>query len=505
MLFKNDSQIKRFNQEQPHFSIRKLSVGAASVLIGISLMGFTNQSVKADTVSEPTTEETTKTNTNNSDQQTLKKNNVPSVEQSSTVEKENSSNTEQNSVVEKQDGTTDKTSQSTVPTSNQANTEVINEYPKTNVVQGQNLNASSKPSDSQSTDTQNKALKSLDEAKKAPAVQPAKGNEESNGEDIKGINSKITITGENKYTGKTSESSAKNVEVNPSITKDLNMVITIENNSDTDKNISTSYPDNAYALPAYNGRKNANIVVDSSRVTINNNQVTFGGNYQDAGLTITNWDAANEQGSSGFNNKEETIAKIVNDPSLIGGFQISGTIKAHQIATIIVPLKVVNPDQKSGGSKFERQYGQAVVISLDPEGGRSAGDYTSVNSSVDTLVDNNIANLADNDGNLTLNADVTNGGLLTHQETLEFNLNNIANFNNNHQVHVVFDHSKEINLDWAGINGDSIQYKVNGVYKTASQMTDADWKNVTAVKVNAGLASGATGKISIPVKVQNVD
>lgn len=437
MLFKNDSQIKRFNQEQPHFSIRKLSVGAASVLIRISLMGFTSQSVKADTVTEPTTEETTKTDATNSDQQTLtaeKENNASNVEQSSTVEKENSPNTEQNS-------------QSTVPTSKQTNTEVINEYPKTNAVQGQNLNTNSDPSDS----TQNKALKSLEEAKKAPAVQPTKGNEESNGEDIKGINSKITITGENKYTGKTSESSAKGVEVNPSITKDLNMVITLENNSDTDKNISTSYPDNAYALPAYNGRKNANIVVDSSRVTVNNNQVTFGGNYQDAGLTITNWDAANEDGSSGFNHKEETIAKIVNDPSLIGGFQIAGVLKAHQIATIIVPLKVVNTDQRSGGNKFERQYGQAVVVSLDPEGGRSAGDYTSVNSSVDTLVDNNIANLADNNGNLTLNADVTNGGLLTHQETLEFNLNNIANFNNNHQVHVVLDHSQcrfNIRCNW---------------------------------------------------------
>lgn len=471
MLFKD----KKFTQEQPHFSIRKLSAGAASVLIGISLIGITNQSVKADTTSEPATEETAKNNE----------------EVQSTA-----------------DGKATDTISKTTTSSDGTNSAALKKYPTENAVQSKNqtLTESSTASSTAENNTQNEALESLADAKKAPAVQPSKdGGQNSKGEDISGINSQVSITGKNKYTGETSSSSAKGVVVNPSITEDLNMVITLNNDNDVDKAINTSFPSNAYALPAYYGIKGANIVVDGSRVSTANGKIEFGGTYQNSDVKISNWDKANEVGSTGYNNSPETIADLIKDLSLIGGFQLSGNLKARQTVTIIVPLKFVTPDQKSGGNTFERQYGQAVVVSVDPEGGRQAGDYTSVNSSVDTLVEDNIANLADNNGNLTLNTDITNGGFLTHQETLEFNLSNLANFDNNHQVQVVLDHTKEIGLDWVGTNGDNVQYKVNGTYKTASQMTNSDWDNVTAIKVTADLASGSTGKVSIPVKVKNAD
>lgn len=40
------------NEEVRHFSLRKLSVGLASVLIGISFVSGNNHTVKADTVKD---------------------------------------------------------------------------------------------------------------------------------------------------------------------------------------------------------------------------------------------------------------------------------------------------------------------------------------------------------------------------------------------------------------------------------------------------------------------
>ena len=53
-----------FNEKQ-RFSLRKLSVGLASVCIGLSFVNMTSKEVKADTVSVQTSAIETKTNKNN--------------------------------------------------------------------------------------------------------------------------------------------------------------------------------------------------------------------------------------------------------------------------------------------------------------------------------------------------------------------------------------------------------------------------------------------------------
>ena len=53
-----------FNEKQ-RFSLRKLSVGLASVCIGLSFVNMTNKEVKADTVSAQTSAIETKTSKNN--------------------------------------------------------------------------------------------------------------------------------------------------------------------------------------------------------------------------------------------------------------------------------------------------------------------------------------------------------------------------------------------------------------------------------------------------------
>lgn len=399
---------KKLNQKQARFSIRKLSVGAASVLVGISLLSFTNDNVKADTTSSQTTEETsnneavenTSDTTDNTGPET--KDTTDDTSQkvamvatpASEVKKATSTSTGETSSTDANDNKTT-VDKSDVDSTSNTNTE------STSNTKSSNENTSKDAATStDSTTTQNKALESLEEAKKAPAVQPLADHQNSDGEVINGINSQTSITGKNKYTGETSSSSANGVQVNSSVAEDLNMVITLQNNSDTDAKIDGTYPNNAYELPAYYGTNGVNIVVDSLRVSTANNQINFGGNYQDSDVKISYWDIANDVGSAGFNDRADTIAKAIADPSIIGGFQITGSLKDHQIVTIIVPLKIVNPDQKSGGSKFGRQWRQQVTVSVDPENGRSVSDYTSVNTSVDGLVENNIVN----NGNL----DITN-------------------------------------------------------------------------------------------------
>ncbi|MGL5900167.1 MAG: YSIRK-type signal peptide-containing protein, partial [Lactobacillaceae bacterium] len=54
MLGKNNykERLKRMEMQskQDHFSIRKLSIGAASVLLGFTFFGLNSQTAKADTV-----------------------------------------------------------------------------------------------------------------------------------------------------------------------------------------------------------------------------------------------------------------------------------------------------------------------------------------------------------------------------------------------------------------------------------------------------------------------
>lgn len=55
-----EQKIEKMEKDANRFSIRKLSIGAASVLIGLTMMGVESQTVKADTpVSSDETEQTT--------------------------------------------------------------------------------------------------------------------------------------------------------------------------------------------------------------------------------------------------------------------------------------------------------------------------------------------------------------------------------------------------------------------------------------------------------------
>ncbi|MEB3365239.1 YSIRK-type signal peptide-containing protein [Lactobacillus sp. R2/2] len=66
MLGKNNNRerIRKMEMQakQDHFSIRKLTIGAASVLLGFTFFGLNSQTAKADTVDPAKEEINTKTN-----------------------------------------------------------------------------------------------------------------------------------------------------------------------------------------------------------------------------------------------------------------------------------------------------------------------------------------------------------------------------------------------------------------------------------------------------------
>ena len=445
MLSKNNlsSKLKKTTNQKQRFSIRKLSVGAASVLIGLTFMGVSNNKVEAATLEKA---DVTSTNTTQQDEE---KSPTPAAQ-------------------------TDNRQVASKASTTQSNSDSNAEVPNT-------------PS--------NKAVEN------APAVKGVGAN--SQGEQISNIHSTISVTATNKYTGQTSSSSANLVQVNEPAAEDLNMVLTLTNNTDQEQKINTAYPNNSYALSAWDGTR-AQIVVDPSRVKVVNGEVTFGGNYTDSNVSISAWDyAISNNSSSGLNGSPEAKAIIAKNPELIGGFSPVGSLKAKETVTIIVPLKIVDTQKQVIGG-VQRQWGQAITIQASPENFRDANDYTDTNLTVDGLTDGNISNLADNNGNLTVSGQITNNGFISHDESLVFNLSSVGN-TDNHKVQTVLDHDKAINLDWNNATNDDISYYVNGTFKTASQMTDSDWNHVTQIKVNASLQSGQTGKVTIPVKLSNLD
>ena len=446
MLSKNNmsSKLKKATNQKQRFSIRKLSVGAASVLIGLTFMGVSNNKVEAATLEKA---DITSTNTTQQDEE-----------------------------------------KTTTPAAQTDNPQVASNAPTTQ--SNSDSNAAQVPNT-----PSNKAVEN------APAVKGV--GAESNGQQIDNIRSTISVTATNKYTGQTSSSSANTVQVNEPTAEDLDMVLTLNNDTDQEQQINTAYPNNSYALPAWNGT-GAQIVVDPSRVKVVNGEVTFGGNYTDSNVSIGSWDyATSNSTSSGFNGSPETKAIIAKNPELIGGFSTLGTLKAKETVTIIVPLKIVDT-QKQFLAHLQKQYGQEIKVQVSPENFRDANDYTDTNLTVDGLTDGNISNLADNNGNLTVSGQITNNGFISHDESLVFNLSSVGS-TDNHKVQTVLDHDKAINLDWDNATNDNISYYVNGTFKTASQMTDSDWNHVTQIKVDGSLQSGQTGKVTIPVKLSNLD
>ena len=65
MLSKNNfnEKLRQMNNQKDHFAIRKLTIGVASVLIGITFMGFGGQTVNADEITGNTQSETTQVST----------------------------------------------------------------------------------------------------------------------------------------------------------------------------------------------------------------------------------------------------------------------------------------------------------------------------------------------------------------------------------------------------------------------------------------------------------
>ena len=68
MLSKNNfnEKLMQMNNQKAHFSIRKLTIGAASVLIGITFMGINGQTVNADEMTGNTQPEAMQVSTDKS-------------------------------------------------------------------------------------------------------------------------------------------------------------------------------------------------------------------------------------------------------------------------------------------------------------------------------------------------------------------------------------------------------------------------------------------------------
>ncbi len=89
MLSKNNfnEKLRQMNNQKAHFSIRKLTIGAASVLIGITFMGINSQTVNADEMTGNTQPETMQVSTDKStDTTTTQQNDSDSSTQKNTTQ-----------------------------------------------------------------------------------------------------------------------------------------------------------------------------------------------------------------------------------------------------------------------------------------------------------------------------------------------------------------------------------------------------------------------------------
>ncbi len=112
MLSKNNfnEKLRQMNNQKAHFSIRKLTIGAASVLIGITFMGINGQRVNADEMTGNTQPETTQVSTDKStDATTTQQNDSDSSAQKNTTQTvEVPQNSKQDNTGETSQSTTDK-------------------------------------------------------------------------------------------------------------------------------------------------------------------------------------------------------------------------------------------------------------------------------------------------------------------------------------------------------------------------------------------------------------
>lgn len=110
-------------EKQQHFSIRKLSIGATSVLIGISFLGVKASTVKADSLQSPAETELT---------QSKATNNVIKQDTDSNIKQESASKTDTKQIISDQPNTDQSPEQPDVlkPDSDQQNTADLESKPQ---------------------------------------------------------------------------------------------------------------------------------------------------------------------------------------------------------------------------------------------------------------------------------------------------------------------------------------------------------------------------------------
>lgn len=355
--------MRYFTQErQNRFSIRKLTIGAVSVMFG-SLLLFTTQTSPAHAAEEDANATTVTTDVQ-SNNQTVDQHTQTANSQSSSSTTQ--SNTQQNETNADEGFTNQKP---------EAGNERFNK----------------------------------DDQKQAPAVlnQDIKHNQPTV-KDNNGVKLTTKVVATNQNNQQESEVSGSDNEtndipntaiINTDVTNHAKLVININNTSDADQNISGS--DYWIQLPAWFGT-NAKIKVDSS--VIKNGRIVFGGDYHEKGLSTINYGiATSDVGSSGYSKSE---AEAAVDPTKIAGFMISGTLHAGDIATLEVPLDITSPmtSNESMGVLYgisNQVKGSKNIASLASENGRhyflydlstsSNGNYHSVSQDIiDDLLRNGI-------------------------------------------------------------------------------------------------------------------
>lgn len=294
------------------FSIRKLTIGTVSVMFGAVIFGLSANQVQAATNEDNSAQTSEVSDSSNVASETA--------ENSTTASEKASAKTQENIFTEKvNDDTTAAESQKT------QQVDEAHQTPHT----GEDFNK--------------KYQEDI-----PPVIVPK--NDKQNSEDTilkdaNGTTTQATISSTNKNTGKTASAKAgnsiENVFIDTTTASNTEVTYTVNNPTDSSQNISIFTE-----LPAFNGT-HALIKVDSDRLKRDaDGNIVFGGDYAQKGLTFDNFDlATGKDSSSGFG---RSIKEASENPALIGGFQITGTLAAGESASFVVPIKLNGTGDENG-------------------------------------------------------------------------------------------------------------------------------------------------------------
>ncbi|WP_056941409.1 YSIRK-type signal peptide-containing protein, partial [Lactobacillus hamsteri] len=294
------------------FSIRKLTIGAVSVMFGAVIFGLSANQVQAATDESNSAQASEISDVSNTDSETA--------ENSTTASEKASAKTQENISTEKVNDD--------VTTAESQRTQQVDEAHQTPHT-GEDFN------------------KKYQED--IPPVIVPKNNKQSSKDtilkDANGTTTQFTISSTNKNTGKTASAKAgnsiENVFIDTTTASNTEVTYTVNNPTDSSQNISIFTE-----FPAWNGT-HALIKVDSDRFKKDaDGNIVFGGDYAQKGLTLDNFDLAiSKIGSSGFGRSLKEASK---NPALIGGFQITGTLAAGESASLVVPIKLNGTGDENG-------------------------------------------------------------------------------------------------------------------------------------------------------------